>query len=98
MAEAVAIDLMKYFTGAEVQAKLAAANKTIPAPTGAMMDPDVQALPTLRGFGSSLNLGVPMANTPFASAHQQRQECGENVNPGRKPDHVNQRYAGRHAE
>ncbi|MGD8489404.1 MAG: ABC transporter substrate-binding protein, partial [Anaerolineae bacterium] len=40
----------------------------IPAPTGAMMDPDVQALPTLRGFGASLNLGVPMANTPFASA------------------------------
>jgi arabinogalactan oligomer/maltooligosaccharide transport system substrate-binding protein len=25
-------------------------------------------LPTLRGFGASLNLGVPMANTPFASA------------------------------
>ena len=66
--EAVALDIMKYFTSAEVQAQLAAANKTIPAPTGAMMDPEVQALPTLRGFGASLNLGVPMANTPFASA------------------------------
>jgi arabinogalactan oligomer/maltooligosaccharide transport system substrate-binding protein len=66
--EAVALDIMKYFTSGEVQAQLAAANKTIPAPTGAMMDPDVQALPTLRGFGASLNLGVPMANTPFASA------------------------------
>ncbi|MGD8596475.1 MAG: extracellular solute-binding protein [Anaerolineae bacterium] len=66
--EAVALDIMKYFTSAEVQAQLAVANKTIPAPTGAMMDPDVQALPTLRGFGASLNLGVPMANTPFASA------------------------------
>jgi arabinogalactan oligomer/maltooligosaccharide transport system substrate-binding protein len=66
--EAVALDIMKYFTGAEVQAKLAAANKTIPAPTGALMDPDVQALPTLRGFGASLNLGVPMSNSPYASA------------------------------
>jgi arabinogalactan oligomer/maltooligosaccharide transport system substrate-binding protein len=66
--EAVALDIMKYFTSADVQAGLAVANKTIPAPTGAMMDPDVQALPTLRGFGASLNLGVPMSNSPFASA------------------------------
>jgi arabinogalactan oligomer/maltooligosaccharide transport system substrate-binding protein len=66
--EDVALDIIKYFTSAEVQAQLAAANKTIPAPTGALEDPDVQALPTLRGFGDSLNLGVPMANTPFASA------------------------------
>jgi arabinogalactan oligomer/maltooligosaccharide transport system substrate-binding protein len=66
--EAVALDIMKYFTSGEVQAKVAAANKTIPAPTAALMDPEVQALDTLRGFGASLNLGVPMANTPFASA------------------------------
>ena len=66
--EAMALDIMKYFTSAEVQAKLAVANKTIPAPTGALMDPDVQELDTLSGFGASLNLGVPMANTPFASA------------------------------
>jgi arabinogalactan oligomer / maltooligosaccharide transport system substrate-binding protein len=44
------------------------ANKTIPASTGALQDPDVQALMTLQGFGASLNFGVPMANTPFASA------------------------------
>jgi arabinogalactan oligomer/maltooligosaccharide transport system substrate-binding protein len=66
--EAVALDIMKYFTSGEVQAKIAAANKTIPAPTAALMDPEVQALDTLRGFGASLNLGVPMANTPFAGA------------------------------
>ena len=33
-----------------------------------MSDAAVQALATLKGFGSSLNLGVPMANTPFANA------------------------------
>ena len=66
--EAVAIDIMKYFTSGPVQAKIAAVNKTIPASTEAMKDAAVQALPTLRGFGASLNLGVPMANTPFAGA------------------------------
>jgi arabinogalactan oligomer/maltooligosaccharide transport system substrate-binding protein len=66
--EVVALDIMKYFTSAEVQAQLAVASKTIPAVTGALQDPDVQALPTLKGFGASLNLGVPMANTPYASA------------------------------
>ncbi len=64
----VALDIIKYFTSAEVQKKIALANKTIPAPTGAVQDAEVQALATLSGFGASLNLGVPMANTPFASA------------------------------
>jgi arabinogalactan oligomer/maltooligosaccharide transport system substrate-binding protein len=64
----VAVDVMKYFTSAEVQKKLALANKTIPAPSAAVKDPEVQALATLSGFGAALNLGVPMANTPFAQA------------------------------
>jgi len=64
----VAIDIMKYFTSGEVQAQIALANKTIPAPTAALMNADVQALATLSGFGASLNLGVPMANTPYAGA------------------------------
>lgn len=64
----VAIDVMKYFTSAEVQKKLALVNKTIPAASAAVKDPEVQKLPTLAGFGAALNLGVPMANTPFASA------------------------------
>lgn len=64
----VALDVMKYFTSADVQKKLALANKTIPAQTAALKDPEVAKLATLAGFGASLNLGVPMANTPFAGA------------------------------
>lgn len=63
-----ALAVMKYFTSAEVQTKLALANKTIPAATAALQDPEVQALSTVSGFGASLNLGIPMANTPYASA------------------------------
>jgi arabinogalactan oligomer/maltooligosaccharide transport system substrate-binding protein len=66
--EEIVLDVMKYFTSAEVQKGLALANKTIPAPTAAVNDPEVQALGTLAGFGASLNLGIPMANTPYASA------------------------------
>lgn len=64
----VALDIMKYFTSAEVQAKLALTNKTVPAATAALKNPEVAALPTLAGFGAALNQGVPMANTPYASA------------------------------
>ncbi|NNJ12021.1 extracellular solute-binding protein [Chloroflexales bacterium ZM16-3] len=64
----VALDIMKYFTSAEVQKKIALVNKTIPAATAAVQDPEIQALSTLAGFGSALNSGVPMANTPYASA------------------------------
>ncbi|HPH98269.1 MAG TPA: extracellular solute-binding protein [Anaerolineaceae bacterium] len=64
----IAIDVMKYFTSAEVQKKLALINKTVPAQTAAVKDPEVAALETLAGFGAALNLGVPMANTPYASA------------------------------
>ncbi len=67
----VALDLMKYFTGEDVQKKLALINKTIPAATAAVKDPEVQKLPTLAGFGAALNLGVPMANTPYAGAQWQ---------------------------
>ena len=64
----VALDVIKYFTSAEVQKGLSLANKTIPAATAALEDPAVQALTTVSGFGASLNLGIPMANTPYASA------------------------------
>ncbi|WP_238613384.1 extracellular solute-binding protein [Candidatus Oscillochloris fontis] len=64
----VALDIMKYFTSAEVQKVIALANKTIPAATAAVQDAEIQALPTLAGFGVAMNAGVPMANTPFASA------------------------------
>src|SRR5690349_13742898 len=64
----VAIDIMKYYTSADVQKKLALVNKTIPAQTAALKDPEVQALPAVAGFGAALNTGVPMANTPYAGA------------------------------
>jgi arabinogalactan oligomer / maltooligosaccharide transport system substrate-binding protein len=64
----LALDIMKYYTSAEVQKKLALVNKTIPAQTAALKDPEVQALPAVAGFGAALNLGVPMANTPYAGA------------------------------
>ena len=64
----VALDIMKYYTSADVQKKLALVNKTIPAQTAALQDPEVQALPAVAGFGAALNVGVPMANTPFAGA------------------------------
>lgn len=64
----IALDVMKYFTSAEVQVKLALVNKTIPAATAALQDPEVQSLSTISGFAASLNLGIPSANTPFASA------------------------------
>ena len=63
-----ALDVMKYFTNAENEVSVALANKTIPANTAALNDPQIQALATIKGFGASLNLGVPMANTPYAGA------------------------------
>jgi arabinogalactan oligomer/maltooligosaccharide transport system substrate-binding protein len=67
----IALDIMKYYTSAEVQAKLAVLNGTIPAQTAALADPEVAELGTVTGFGASLNAGVPMSNSPFASAQWQ---------------------------
>jgi arabinogalactan oligomer/maltooligosaccharide transport system substrate-binding protein len=64
----VALDVIKFFTNAANQTSVALANKTIPANTAALNDPQIQALATIKGFGASLNLGVPMANTPYAGA------------------------------
>ncbi len=63
-----ALDIIKFFTNAENSKKLALANKTIPATTAALKDAEVQKLNTIAGFGSALNVGVPMANTPYAGA------------------------------
>ncbi|HTX91023.1 MAG TPA: extracellular solute-binding protein [Anaerolineales bacterium] len=65
---AVALDIIKYYTNAQNEIAVALANKTIPANSAALKDPGVQALSTLAGFGASANLGVPMANTPYANA------------------------------
>jgi len=64
----LAIDVMKYFTSAEVQKKLALVNKTIPAATAALQDAEVAQLAAVVGYGAALNLGVPMSPSPFSSA------------------------------
>ena len=57
-----AVSFMQYLGSAEVQVRLALANRTIPANTAALHDPDVQALYEVAQFGAALNLGIPMAN------------------------------------
>ena len=65
---AVALDIIEYFTNTANQKAETLANKTIPANTAAFMDPEVQALPTIAGFGANAALGIPMGSTPYASA------------------------------
>ncbi len=60
-----ALEVMRYFSSFEIQRRLTLANKTIPANTEALNDPEVQALHTVAGFGESLNLGTPMPNHPY---------------------------------
>jgi arabinogalactan oligomer / maltooligosaccharide transport system substrate-binding protein len=64
----VAIDIMRYFTSYEPSRQMSLANRTIPANSQALEDPEIQALPTLAGFGEALNLGVPMSSSPYAGA------------------------------
>ena len=65
---AAAIDIMKYFTSAEVQKKIVLANKTIPAPMAALKDPDVAKLSAVAGFGAAVANGIPMSPSPFSGA------------------------------
>jgi arabinogalactan oligomer / maltooligosaccharide transport system substrate-binding protein len=64
----VAMDIIKYFTSADVQKKLSLINKTIPAQTAALADPEVAKLTAVVGFGKALAIGVPMSPSPFSSA------------------------------
>lgn len=63
-----ALAVAEYFASAEGQKPVALANKTIPAATGALNDPEVAALYAVAEFGKSLALGIPMASSPYASA------------------------------
>jgi len=65
---ATALDIIRFFTNAENETLVSLANKTIPANTEALNNAEVQLLETIAGFGASLNLGIPMANTPYAGA------------------------------
>ena len=64
----IAVDIIKYYTSAAAQKAITLANKTIPANTAVLKDPEVQALTTLAGFGANANLGIPMSNSPYANA------------------------------
>jgi len=64
----VALDIIRFFTNEYHSTLLALTNGTIPANTAALNNPDVQSLESVAGFGASLNLGIPMANTPFSGA------------------------------
>ncbi len=64
----IALDIIRFFTNAENSTMLALANHTIPANSAALNNPSVQSLESVAGFGASMNLGIPMANTPFAGA------------------------------
>ena len=66
--EAAVIDVMKYFGSAEVQARLALINGTVPANSEALANPDVQANLSSAAFGASLANGIAMPNTPFIDA------------------------------
>lgn len=64
----VAIDIIKYFTSADVQKKIVLTNKTIPAASAALKDTEVAKLATVVGFGKALAVGIPMSSSPFADA------------------------------
>jgi arabinogalactan oligomer/maltooligosaccharide transport system substrate-binding protein len=64
----LALDIMRYFTNEQNSTFLSLSNGTIPANTAALNNPQVQALESVAGFGASLNLGVPLANTPYSGA------------------------------
>jgi arabinogalactan oligomer / maltooligosaccharide transport system substrate-binding protein len=64
----IALDIMKYFTSAAPQKAMTLANKTVPANTAALTDPEVQALATIAGFGAAAAGGVPMSASPYANA------------------------------
>ena len=63
-----ALDVMKYFTSAAVQQKLAVANRTIPAASAAIKSADIAKLPAMSGFAAAAAVGIPMSTSPYARA------------------------------
>lgn len=64
----IAVDVMRYFTGAEAQVFLASANGTIPTNKAAADSADVQAFPTIAHFARQAALGMPLPTTPYMGA------------------------------
>ena len=65
---ATALDIIRFFTNADNETIVSLASKTIPANTAALNNAEVQMMETIAGFGASLNLGIPMSNSPYSSA------------------------------
>ena len=63
----LAVDVLKYFTGAEAQAALSKANGTIPTHIAAAASAEVQAIPDIAHFARQAALGVPLPTTPYMS-------------------------------
>src|SRR5262245_23689629 len=61
-----AVDLMKHYGSAEVQAQLAQINKQVPANSAAQAQ--VKSDPIIAGFIAQSVNGVPLPNTEFVSA------------------------------
>lgn len=63
-----AVEVMKWWTSADVLKERVLATMEVPANEAALEDPEVQAMYTVSAFGESLERGIPMANTPFMDA------------------------------
>ena len=63
-----ALDVMKYYTSADVQKGLALVNRTVPAASAAINSAELKAVATIQGLAAAFALGVPTANTPYADA------------------------------
>jgi basic membrane lipoprotein Med (substrate-binding protein (PBP1-ABC) superfamily)/serine/threonine protein kinase/maltose-binding protein MalE len=66
--QAAALDIMLNFTNKAYSTYLANTNGTVPANSAALWDPSIQALPSIAGFGASMNLGIPMGNSLYSGA------------------------------
>lgn len=64
----IVLDIMKYFTSAAVQIKVAGVNHTIPAASKALADPTIAKLVAVVGFGEAASVGIPMSPSPYAGA------------------------------
>lgn len=64
----LALDLMRYYTGPEVSARLAQARGTVPANRLANESPAVRALLRVRAFVQQARLGTPWPATPAMAA------------------------------
>ncbi|HVN54377.1 MAG TPA: extracellular solute-binding protein [Anaerolineaceae bacterium] len=66
--QSIALDLMRYLSGQEVQKKLALLNRTIPTTSVVFDDAEIARELVVTGFGDALRLGIARSPSPFAAA------------------------------